>query len=293
MNEKYTKKTPVIEEEPVVVVHEEEQIVPKVNPKKQEKDTSRHKDEPKKKPETSLTRKNFDTNDFNSDYIDRENTIYNNEENQKFEKVVREKPQKEKRPVNLSWLKPTLAIVAILLSLILAILLFFFIKDYTTAQQELSLEKAEYIELVEMTNDVMLNENSISKEFLATTEQFIIDAISKDSYIDKINRLYEELNTEIVAYSNSRFSYVKDYEIKSLALDYLKITLKSMETILSAQDQDVVTVKTLILSTVNDKISTRENQYNNLLSLMNETSAKYNIESELKENIIYFNVSMD
>jgi hypothetical protein len=175
----------------------------------------------------------------------------------------------------------------------LAILLFFFIKDFTSEKQELSLEKAEYIELVEMTNDTMLNENAVAKEFLSVTEQFVIDAITKDAYIDKLNRLYEELNTEMVTYSNSRFNHVRDYEIKSLALDYLKITLKSMESILNIQEQSVIELKTLILSTVNDRMSTRQNQYSNLLALMNETSASYNIESELKENIIYFNISMD
>lgn len=278
INDKYTKKPlnkPVFEE----TVSEE---TPK--PKKEEAKKV-------KKTETSLTKKNFEQSEYNRDYIDREKTIYDNGD-QKFEKVVKEKPAKEKKPVNLSWLKPTIAVLAIVISLILAIVLFFFIKGFTSDKQELSQEKAEYIELVEMTNSAMVVENTIAKEFLATTEQFVIDAITKEKYIERLESLCDDLNKEIAIYSDSRFEYVKDYEIKSLSLDYLRITLKCMESVLEAKEQDVVEIKTLILSTMNEKMSTRENQYKNLLALMNETSAKYKIESELQENIIYFNVTV-
>jgi hypothetical protein len=284
INDKYTKKQPT---KPIFADDEEEPEVKKTEPKLP---AVKPKKEKKKEPksENALAKKNFDHQDYNRDYIDRENTIYNDD--QKFEKF--EKSKKEKKPVNLSWLKPVVSILAIILSIILAVVLFFFIKGFTSDKQELSPEKSEYIKLVEMTNDAMLVENTISKEFLATTEQFVIDAMSKENYILRLESMYDELNSEILQYSDSRFEYVKDYEIKSLSLEYLRITLKAVESILDIKDQDSMEMKTYILSNVNEQMGSREIQYKNLLALMNETSAKYKIESELQENIIYFNVTM-
>lgn len=285
INEKYTKKPtkPVFED--IDFSSDDtakEQNLPIEKPKKDKKA------EPKS--ETRLTKENFDHQDYNRDYIDRENTIYNNED-QQFEKI--EKVKKEKKSVNWGWLKPVVSILAIILSIILAVVLFFFIKGFTSDKQELSPEKSEYIQLVEMTNDAMLVENTISKEFLATTEQFVIDAMSKENYILRLEAMYDELNSEILQYSDSRFEYVKDYEIKSLSLEYLRITLKAVESVLDIKDQDSMAMKTYILSNVNEQMGSREIQYKNLLALMNETSAKYKIESELKENIIYFNVTVE
>ena len=284
INDKYTKKQPskpVFVDEEAPEVKTPEPKLPTVKPKKEKKE------EPKV--ENKLAKKNFDHQDYNRDYIDRENTIYNDD--QKFEKF--EKVKKEKKPVNLGWLKPVISVLAIVISIILAVVLFFFIKGFTSDKQELSTEKAEYVQLVEMTNDVMLVENTIAKEFLATTEQFVIDSMSKENYILRLEAMSDELSEEILNYSETRFEYVKDYEIKALSLEYLRITLKAIELVLDTKDQDNMTMKTYILSNVNEQMSSREIQYKNLLALMNETSAKYKIESELKEDIIYFNVTVD
>jgi hypothetical protein len=47
------------------------------------------------------------------------------------------------------------------------------------------------------------------------------------------------------------------------------------------------------LSTTGDQLAAREQQFTNILSLINENAKKYDIESEVQENTVYFNVEVN
>jgi hypothetical protein len=240
-----------------------------------------------KKPETLPAKIKLKEHDeLGRDYIDRDNTIHSNGIAE-FEKVQTEK---KKKTANLSWIKTVLSIAAIIVSIIIAIFLFNFIKGYTANDQLLDETKAEYIEFVEATNKTLMVENNGCKDFKNVTEQFVIDAIDKDTYLGQLEVIKTDLLSEMTSYSLSSYDHVDVYDIKTLTVDYMKAVLNIIDEILVLKDQDTVAIKTVILSDVNDSLVGREQQFNNIMSLINDTSAKYDVQSELKENVIYFDI---
>ena len=225
------------------------------------------------------------------DYIDRGITV-KHKDTESFEQL--EKQPKVKKQKNMFWLKPVLSITAIILSIILAILLFFFIKDFNGASQQPSAQKNEYVMFVNETNKILTVENSTCKEFKNITEQFIIDAVTAEEYVNKVTQLRAELNTEFQNYYSLSISNNLDvYDIKSLTYDYIKIVLNSMDSVINTKDKSSTEIKQLVLSTTSDQLASRENQFTNILALINENAKKYDIESEIQNNTIYFNVKVN
>ena len=225
------------------------------------------------------------------DYIDRGATV-KYKDSKEFDKL--EKQPKEKKQRNLGWLKPVLSIVAIIVSIILAILLFFFIKDFNGPSQQANTQKNEYVMFVNETNKILTVENSTCKEFKNITEQFIIDAVTVDEYITKVTQLRAELNLEFQNYYSLSVSNSLDvYDIKSLTYDYIKIVLNTMDGIIGSKEKTETEIKQLVLSTTGDQLAAREQQFTNILSLINENAKKYDIESEVQENTVYFNVEVN
>lgn len=220
------------------------------------------------------------------DYIDRDNTINSNGLSE-FEKV---NVETKKKSVNLSWVKPVLSITAIIVSIIIAIFVFNFIKGYTANDQVLDVTKTEYIEFVELTNKTLMVENNRCKDFKNVTEQFIIDAINKDTYIEQLTNIKTNLMSEMTSYSLSSYNHIDVYDIKTLTVDYMKSVLNTIDNILALKEEDVVVIKSAILNDVNDSLVGREQQFNNIISLINDTSTKYDVKSETKENTIYFDI---
>lgn len=284
IDDKYTKKSapvtkPKNESKVDATPKTEEPVVEK--PKKQ--------DPPKNLPAKMKLK---EPNESDRDYIDRENTIHYNGIAE-FEKIEKEKPVKTKKQVNLSWLRPVFAALAIILSVIIAIFLFGLIRDYQANAQAPDAAKLEYVEFVELTNKTLAYENSNCKDFKNVTEQFIIDAISKDVFIQEITKIRTNLSSEMTNYSLTTYDHIDVYDIKTLSVDYLKTAINTIDKILAEKDSDEVALKTIILSDVNDIMSTREQQFNNIVSLINDTSVKYDIESELQEGTVYFNVNVE
>ena len=280
IDDKYTKKSEPVVETPKAEPKPKEEV-PVEKPKKQD---------PAKNLPAKMKLK--EPNESDRDYIDRENTIHYNGIAE-FERIKKEKPAKEKKQANLSWLKPVIAAVAIILSVILAIFLFGLIRDYQAAAQEPDAVKLEYVEFVELTNKTLTYENSNCKDFKNVTEQFVIDAISKEVFIQKLTEIRTNLSSEMTNYSLKTYDHIDVYDIKTLSVDYLKTAINTIDKILAEKDSDVITLKTIILSDVNDVMATREQQFNNIVSLINDTSAKYDIESELQEGTVYFNVNIE
>lgn len=225
------------------------------------------------------------------DYIDRGVTV-KHKDTESFEQL--EKQPKIKKQKNMVWLKPVLSITAIIISIILAILLFFFIKDFNGASQQPSAQKNEYVMFVNETNKILTVENSTCKEFKNITEQFIIDAVTAEEYVNKVTQLRAELNTEFQNYYSLSISNNLDvYDIKSLTYDYIKIVLNSMDSVINTKDKSSTEIKQLVLSTTSDQLASRENQFTNILALINENAKKYDIESEVQNNTIYFNVEVN
>lgn len=276
-------ETPVIKNEP--------SIEDKYTKQEPQKEAPKPQDKPKNSEPTNLPSKYKmkEHDETGRDYIDRDSTVrYNGIA--EFERIPKEKPAKPKKDVNLNWLKPVLSVVAIIISIIIAIFLFNFIKDFQSNEQVLDTTKNEYIEFVELTNSTLLSENTTCKEFKNITEQFVIDAISKDVYLEQIATMKTALMTEMSTYSLKTYEKIDVYDIKTLTVDYIKAVLNVMDKILAAKDEDANAIKSIVLSDVNDGLSTREQQFNNIIALINDTSVKYDLESELKEGIVYFNV---
>lgn len=265
VNDKYTKLEP--QQEPIKVE----------KPKKSEPTNLPSKYKMKEHDETGR------------DYIDRDSTVHYNGIAE-FEKIPKEKPAKPKKEVNLGWLKPVLSIIAIIVSIVIAIFLFNFIKDFKSNDQVLDATKQEYIEFVELTNSTLISENTTCKEFKNVTEQFIIDAISKEVYLEQVATMKESLMSGMSIYSLKTYEKIDVYDIKTLTVDYMKSVLNVMDKILTTKDADANQIKSIILSDANDEFATREQQFNNIVALINDTSLKYDLESELKEGIVYFNV---
>lgn len=297
-----TSTTPTLdtEEEDIIVIAEppETPVIKKEESSADDKYTK--SESPKELPKVEKPKKTESTNlpskykmkehdETGRDYIDRDSTVHYNGIAE-FERIPKEKPAKHKKEVNLGWLKPVLSIIAIVISIIIAIFLFNFIKDFKSNDQVLDATKNEYIEFVELTNSTLISENTTCKEFKSVTEQFVIDALSKEVYLEQVATMKESLMSEMSTYSLKTYEKIDVYDIKTLTVDYMKSVLNVMDKILAAKDEDAIHIKSIVLSDVNDGLSTREQQFNNIIALINDTSVKYDLESELKEGIVYFNV---
>ena len=281
----------VIAEPPVTPVNKNESSVNDKYTKPEPEKEPAKIEKPKKSESTNLPSKYKmkEHDETGRDYIDRDSTVHYNGIAE-FERIPKEKPIKPKKEVNLGWLKPVLSIIAIVASIIIAIFLFNFIKDFKSTEQVLDATKNEYIEFVELTNSTLISENTTCKEFKNVTEQFIIDALSKEVYLEQVATMKESLMSEMSTYSLKTYEKIDVYDIKTLTVDYMKAVLNVMDKILAAKDEDVNKIKSIVLSDVNDGLSTREQQFSNIIALINDTSVKYDLESELKEGIVYFNV---
>ena len=76
-------------------------------------------------------------------------------------------------------------------------------------------------------------------------------------------------------------------------IDYIKVVLNTMDGIIGSKEKTETEIKQLVLSTTGDQLAAREQQFTNILSLINENAKKYDIESEVQENTVYFNVEVN
>ena len=167
------------------------------------------------------------------------------------------------------------------------------IKSMEDSSQQMSSQKKEYIQFVQQTNNLLTIENSTCKEFKNITEQFLIDSITAEAYIANVQNLYNSLSNELQQYKGIITSNIEVYDVKSLSTDYMNITLNAMNNILNNKNKTSMEIKQVVLYYLNDNLASRENQFTNLLALINENSKKYNIESEINLSTIYFNISFE
>ena len=244
---------------------------------------------PQKQPEVKFVPKRFEPISTDRDYIDRNAAIH--EEEQQFKKI--EKPKKEKKPLNLTWVKPVVCIVLIVISIIAAFGLYDFTANFKSSQQEASIEKQEYIEFVNKTNNVIMAEGNVGKTFQLLNEQFVMDMMTQDEYMRKLKELSSEIMSELQKYTLVDYEHVDENEIKKLTIDYLKILITNINNIVVLENGDVKEIKEYLLNESNDAMVQRSTQFTNIVNLINTTSKQYNLNSQVKDNVIYFDINMD
>lgn len=244
---------------------------------------------PKIQPEVKFTPKRFEPINTDRDYIDRHAAIH--EEEQQFKKI--EKPKKEKKPLNLTWIKPLICIVLIVISIFAAFGLYNFTANFKSGQQDVSIQKQEYIEFVNKTNNVIMAEGNVGKTFQLLNEQFVMDMMTKDEYIEKIKELSSEIMAELQKYTLVDYEHVDENEIKKLTIDYLKILITNINNIIALENGDVKEIKEYLLNEYNDAMVQRSTQFTNIVNLINTTSKQYDLNSQVKDNVIYFDINID
>ena len=243
----------------------------------------------KPEPEVKFVPKRFEPISTDRDYIDRNAAIH--EEEQQFKKI--EKPKKEKKPLNLTWVKPVVCIALIVVSIFAAFGLYEFTANFKSGQQEASIEKQEYIEFVNKTNNVIMAEGNVGKTFQLLNEQFVMDMMTKEEYIGKLKELSSEIMVELQKYTLVDYEHVDENEIKKLTIDYLKILITNINNIVALENGDVKEIKEYLLNESNDAMVQRSTQFANIVNLINTTSKQYNLNSQVKDNVIYFDIEMD
>lgn len=239
-------------------------------------------------PQIKFVPKQFEPINIDRDYIDRNAAI--NDDEPQFKKT--EKPKKERQPLNLTWLKPVACIALICISIVAAFGIYKYTANFKSNQQVVSVEKQEYIEFVNKTNNVIMAEGNVGKTFQLINEQFVMDMMSKDDYIAKLKALSSEIMVEIQAYTIIDYKNIDENEIKKLTIDYLKILVNNINNLVAMEEMDVKAIKEYLLNESNDAMLQRNTQFDNIVNLIHTTSKQYELNSQLKDNVIYFDIEM-
>lgn len=254
------------------------------------------------RPETSLTvvpDNNSRLDEDERDYLDRDNTIRSDDNqfepvnNKPVKKTTEPKPQKEKKPLNLSWLKPAGIILVILISIIVAIVLFRSSAANNNGEA-VNYVHNDYAAFVEDTRVLIAFENTQVKEFKNLTEQYLIGGLlEKQEYLNRISTIKTNMSQKASEYSLQEYSSVDVYDVKFVVVDYTKTLINTIDMLLTADTQTDLQLKTLILNEVNDRLATRTQQFSNVANLLNSTAEKYQIESEFKEKVFYLDIEIE
>lgn len=254
-----------------------------------------------KEPETpqKTEQQNLDPKieESDKDYIDRDTALTATEQDA-FEPVpIKEKtPKKEKQPKERRgaprWLKWVGIIFGFILVVLLCILLYLWITNYVSEDQKLSAEKKAYIELVNETNQIVMNENTICKEFVALTENLMLDIIDADTYREQIASLSDRLQNEINSFVAYPIENPEDSQIKAAIVDYIKNT-RSMIDQYAIPDQSSDDLKLAILNDLNQHLDNRDLRHSNLVVLIYEQAAIYKIDADQKDQIVMFDIEKE
>lgn len=226
------------------------------------------------------------------DYIDRDTALAENEEEPTTPAPMREnKVEKshDRRRGTPSWIKWAGMLFGFILLIVLCLFLYSYITGYITEKQTLSDEKRAYIELANKTNEIVLNEDDICRDFVAVTENLMLGIITIDEYRDSINFLSNCINVELNSIATYEIVNPEDSPIKAAIIDYLKNT-RSIIDLYSQSDLSEDELKLAILKGLNQHLTNRDVRHNNLVTLIYEQADVHEINADHKDQIVMFDI---
>lgn len=286
------------QEPPVLIVEEDDDTDNVLIISDQDLDPIIEEPEPAKEPEAPQETEHQDLDpkieESDKDYIDRD-TALTAADHDTFEPVpVKEKKPKETKRSNERgdiprWLKWAGMIFGFIFVLVLCVLLYLWLTSYVSKDQELSAEKKAYIEMVNKTNQTVMNEDAICKEFVTLTENLMLDIIDADTYREGIVSLSDRLQIEISNFASYPIENTEDSQIKAAIIDYIKNT-RSMIDQYAIPDQSSDDLKLVILNDLNQDLDNRDLRHSNLVILIYEQAAIHEIDADQKDQIVMFDI---
>lgn len=225
------------------------------------------------------------------DYIDRNTALAECDENTApvaVNKKEKRKKTKEHRGIP-SWVKCAGMFLGFILLFIICILLYSYITGYITEKQVLSDEKRAYIELANKTNEIVLNEDDICRDFVSITENLMLGIVTADEYRDSVNLLSDRINVELNSIATYEIVNPEDSQIKAAIIDYLKNT-KSIVDLYSQSDLSEDELKLAILKDLNQHLINRDLRHSNLVALIYEQANVHDIDADQKDQIVMFDI---
>ena len=225
------------------------------------------------------------------DYIDRNTALAECDENTApvaVNKHEKRKKTKEHRGIP-PWVKCAGMFLGFILLFIICILLYSYITGYITEKQVLSDEKRAYIELANKTNEIVLNEDDICRDFVSITENLMLGIVTADEYRDSVNLLSDRIDVELNSIATYEIVNPEDSQIKAAIIDYLKNT-KAIVDLYSQSDLSEDELKLSILKDLNQHLINRNLRHSNLVALIYEQANVHNIDADQKDQIVMFDI---
>lgn len=212
----------------------------------------------------------------------------------KVEKSVRPKKktaEKGSKTVSFTIPKWALYIVLIVLTFMVCVVMYFMIINHVSDQQKLSEDKEEYIRLVNQINEISIKENEICQEFVALTENFVLEVISIDDYRNNLELLSQKIDEQVIELGKIPAANNSHSNVKAAMIDYVKNT----RSIIQNAKGDSMTsddIKLYVLTSLNQQLSSRNTRHQNIVLLVCEQCKECGIEVSRNNNIIMMDVQV-
>lgn len=222
-------------------------------------------------------------------YVDKNELIREERQNNKIS-VRTTKSTKTAKPAKPVWNGTVVSCIAVVLSLILAVLLFFGVSGFVTVNQRMNAQKQAFIRATEAAVLITSAENSILAEFSGATENFVHGTMDYAAYCAEIDLCSAKIAQETAKVASLPSSTVEELNIKTAVLDFVRHSQDLIDNVKEAKDQGETAVKEYILYYVSNLLQIREERYNNFTAVVLDGAEQLDIRAVSSSNGFSFDV---
>lgn len=221
-------------------------------------------------------------------YVDKDELIRserNNKAKKLKAKAARSSPPMEEKTRN-----TIVSCVAIALSLVLAVLIFFGVAGFVTSNQRVDERKDAFLKASEAAANIVSAENAIFAEFARNTESFVLGTMDYSEYKALSEGLSADLKVQGEAARALPSSASYELNIKTATLDFISYSQTIIDEVIETFDEDSTKTKEYVLYYFSGMCNVREERYSNLTAVIIDEADDLNINATLDRYGIAFDV---